>query len=80
MSRGVASSGSLFSRDAGPRTRRPCYPLPANPQTAPRVPSPDRRLLVPSGLWCLWAAATCQTPPLSSTMVSSNPRRGRIIR
>jgi len=80
MKRGAMPSAIHFAWDAGPGARRPHYPLPANPQTAPLAPGPDRRLLVPSGLWRLWAAATCQTPPLGSTMVSVRSRRGRIIR
>lgn len=36
MSRSAASSGSLFSRDAGPGTRRPRCPLPPDPKTTRR--------------------------------------------
>jgi len=49
MTRGVASSGSLFSRDAGPRTRRPRYPLPADPKTARRGLRHPRPAALPEG-------------------------------
>jgi len=49
MSRGVASSGSLFSRDAGPRTRRPRCPLPPDPKTARRGLRHPRPAGLPEG-------------------------------
>ena len=49
MSRGVASSGSLFSRDAGAGTRRPCYPLPPDPKTARRGLRHPRPAGLPEG-------------------------------
>ena len=46
MSCDTTTIGSPCSRDAGPRTRRPGYPLPADQKTAPRGPLQPR----PAGL------------------------------
>ena len=49
MSRGAASSGSLFSRDAGAGTRRPRCPLPPDPKTARRGLRHPRPAGLPEG-------------------------------